>query len=61
MSRLDQSKKTDKKYTLVYRGKVVINWDDIEMLRGAMHEFNQTKSTYIRYNETGMKEYQDGR
>lgn len=58
--RLDQSAKTDKKYTLMHRGRVIINWNDIAILRDALLEFNGGPSTYIRYNETGRKEYANG-
>lgn len=59
MSGLDQSASTEKKYTLIHRGRVIINWDEIEMLRDALAEFNGGPATFIRYNESGRKEYQD--
>jgi glycine cleavage system regulatory protein len=50
---------TDKKYTLVIRGEVTLNWDNLEYLEEALITLPSTYGTYIQYNETGIKEYQE--
>ena len=49
--------KTEKKYTLVHRGREIVNTDDLEMLRKALCEDSGGPSTYIRYNKGGRNEY----
>lgn len=49
--------KTDKKYTLVIRGEVCLNWDDLEYLEEAITTVPSTRGTYIHYNESGKEAY----
>ena len=52
---------TDKKYTLFIRGELTLNWDNIPFLQNALTTVPNSRSTYIRYNETGINEYQENR
>lgn len=52
---------TDKKYSLFVRGELTLNWDDLEFLQEALTTVNSSRGTYIRYNESGIEEYQSAR
>lgn len=45
---------TDKKYTLVIRGEVAVNSNNLEFLEGGLFTVPPTRSTYIQYNESGI-------
>lgn len=51
------AKKTKKKYTLVKGEKDMIHLDDLETAREGLEYFG--RQTYIRYNDSGLKEYNE--
>lgn len=50
---------TDKKYTLVVRGEVTLNWNDLAFLEAALITVQNTHGTFIHYNETGLENYDE--
>lgn len=50
---------TDKKYTLVVRGEVTLNWNDLEFLEDAIKTVPNTHGTFIHYNESGLASYDE--
>jgi hypothetical protein len=60
-SEADPPVATDKKYSLFVRNELTLNWDDLEFLRDALTTVPQSRGTYIRYNETGVTEYLEGK
>lgn len=52
---------TDKKYTLIVRGEVTLNWNDLEFLEDAIKTVPNTHGTFIHYNEPGLAQYDEDR
>ena len=51
---------TDKKYTLFFLNKPLINWDSLPFLRDALKELPAKNTTFIHYNEGGVNDYLNG-
>lgn len=47
------------KYTLFNRGEEVISCNDLPWLERGLSTLEPTRSTYIRFNETGVNQYVD--
>lgn len=47
------------KYTLFSRGEEVISCNDLPWLERGLMTLEPTRSTYIRFNETGVNQYVD--
>ena len=54
-----EQNETEFAYTLFVQGTVLINWHDIVPLRKALDDLPSGRGTFIRYNETGLDEYDD--
>ena len=53
--------KTNKRYSLFVKGVLTLNWNDLEFLQAALITVQNTYGTYITYNESGIKHYQNER
>lgn len=49
------------KYTLFDRGVEVITCDDLPWLERGLNTLEPTRSTYIRFNETGIQQYTENK
>ena len=45
------------KYTLFNRGVEVVTCDNLPLLERGLNTLEPTRSTYIRFNETGVEQY----
>jgi len=52
-----EENKTDKKYTLFFLNKPLMNWDHVEFLREALRDLPKKSTTFIHYNEGGINDY----
>lgn len=52
---------TNKRYTLFVKGVLTLNWNDLAFLQDALITVQNTHGTYIQYNESGLKQYQQER
>jgi len=50
---------TDRKYTLVIRNEVTLNWNDLEFLEAAITTVPNTHGTFIHFNEPGLAQYDE--
>ena len=53
-----ESNITDKAYSLVQNGEVIINSNHLKLLQEALTDLRQGRETFIHYNETGVKVYE---
>ncbi len=52
---------TDKKYTLVIKNEVTLNWNDLAFLETAITTVPNTHGTFIHFNELGLAQYDEDR
>lgn len=45
-------------YTLYYRGEEMLSCDDLPYLERGLMTLPETRSTYIQFNESGVKQYE---
>lgn len=51
---------TNKRYTLVIEGEVILNWDDLKFLRECVESVPLNRKTFIHYNKPGINQHVHG-